>query len=73
MGRRADDLDDYIVGRTRLCMASILYEPVFPVVGRAFADAEGRLRAIAATGGLASTHSPGTSALVTHSVGAAPS
>ena len=52
-----------------LCMASILYEPVFAIVGRAFADAEGRLRAIATvtvTGGLASTaFLPGTSALVT--------
>jgi hypothetical protein len=52
-----------------LCMASILYEPVFAIVGRAFADPEGRLRAIATvtvTGGLASTaFLPGTSALVT--------
>ena len=52
-----------------LCMASILYEPVFAMVGRAFADPEGRLRAIATvtvTGGLASTaFLPGTSALVT--------
>ena len=51
-----------------LCMASILYEPVFAMVGRAFADPEGRLRAIATvtvTGGLASTaFLPGTSALV---------
>ncbi len=51
-----------------LCMASILYEPVFAIVGRAFSDPEGRLRAIATvtvTGGLASTvFLPGTSALV---------
>jgi len=51
-----------------LCMASILYEPVFAIVGRAFADPEGRLRAIATVtvmGGLASTaFLPGTSALV---------
>lgn len=40
------------------CMAAILYEPVFAIVGRAFADGDARLRAIAAvtiTGGLAST------------------
>ena len=52
-----------------LCMASILYEPVFAIVGRAFADPEGRLRAIATVtvmGGLASTvFLPGTSALMT--------
>ena len=52
-----------------LCMAAILYEPVFAIVGRAYADPEGRLRAIATvtvTGGLASTaFLPGTSALVT--------
>jgi MFS family permease len=52
-----------------LCMASILYEPVFAIVGRAFADPDGRLRAIATVtvmGGLASTaFLPGTSALVT--------
>jgi hypothetical protein len=52
-----------------LCMASILYEPVFAIVGRAFSDPEGRLRAIATVtvaGGLASTaFLPGTSALVT--------
>lgn len=52
-----------------LCMAAILYEPVFAIVGRAFADTEGRLRAIASVtvmGGLASTvFLPGTSALVT--------
>jgi hypothetical protein len=52
-----------------LCMASILYEPVFAIVGRAFTDPEGRLRAIATVtvmGGLASTaFLPGTSALVT--------
>ena len=52
-----------------LCMAAILYEPVFAIVGRAFDDPQGRLRAIATgtvTGGLASTaFLPGTSALVT--------
>jgi MFS family permease len=52
-----------------LCMASILYEPVFAIVGRAYADTEDRLRAIATVtvmGGLASTvFLPGTSALVT--------
>jgi MFS family permease len=51
-----------------LCIASMLYEPVFAMVGRAFADPEGRLRAIATVtviGGLASTaFLPGTSALV---------
>ena len=60
----------YIVwGALGLCMASILYEPVFAIVGRAFLDPEGRLRAIATVtvlGGLASTaFLPGTSALVT--------
>jgi MFS family permease len=60
----------YVVwGALGLCMASILYEPVFAIVGRAFADPEGRLRAIATVtviGGLASTlFLPGTSALVT--------
>jgi MFS family permease len=58
-----------IWGLLGLCMASILYEPVFAIVGRAFSDPEGRLRAIATvtvTGGLASTvFLPGTSALVT--------
>lgn len=52
-----------------LCMAAILYEPVFVIVGRAYTDTEQRLRAIATvtvTGGLASTvFFPGTSALVT--------
>ena len=52
-----------------LCMAGILYEPVFVIVGRAFSDADQRLRAIATvtvTGGLASTvFFPGTAALVT--------
>ena len=52
-----------------LCMAAILYEPVFVIVGRAYHDADARLRAIATvtvTGGLASTvFFPGTSALVT--------
>jgi predicted MFS family arabinose efflux permease len=52
-----------------LCMAAILYEPVFVIVGRAYKDADARLRAIATvtvTGGLASTvFFPGTSALVT--------
>ena len=51
-----------------LCMAAILYEPVFAIVGRAFDDPQGRLRAIATvtvTGGLASTvFLPGTAALV---------
>jgi MFS family permease len=51
-----------------LCMASILYEPVFAIVGRAFSDPEARLRAIATvtvTGGLASTvFLPGTSVLI---------
>ncbi|HEX8030861.1 MAG TPA: MFS transporter [Vicinamibacterales bacterium] len=51
-----------------ICMAAILYEPVFAIVGRAFHDPQGRLRAIATvtvTGGLASTvFLPGTSALV---------
>jgi len=50
------------------CMAAILYEPVFAIVGRAFADRDTRLRAIATvtiTGGLASTaFLPGTSFLV---------
>lgn len=60
----------YIVwGALGLCMASILYEPVFAIVGRSFSDPEGRLRAIATVtviGGLASTaFLPGTSALVT--------
>ena len=52
-----------------VCMAAILYEPVFAIVGRAFADADERLRAIATVtvmGGLASTaFLPGTSMLVT--------
>jgi MFS family permease len=56
-------------GALGLCMASILYEPVFAIVGRAFSDPEARLRAIATvtvTGGLASTvFLPGTSFLVT--------
>jgi MFS family permease len=60
----------YVIwGLLGLCMASILYEPVFAIVGRAFPDPEGRLRAIATVtvmGGLASTaFLPGTSALVT--------
>jgi MFS family permease len=59
----------YIIwGALGLCMASILYEPVFAIVGRAFADPEGRLRAIATVtvmGGLATTvFLPGTSALI---------
>jgi MFS family permease len=40
------------------CMAAILYEPIFAIVGRVFADGDRRLRAIATvtiTGGLAST------------------
>ena len=61
----------YVVwGLLGLCMASILYEPVFAIVGRAFSDTEARLRAIATVtvlGGLASTvFLPGTSALVAH-------
>jgi MFS family permease len=60
----------YVVwGAMGLCMASILYEPVFAIVGRAFTDPERRLRAIATVtvvGGLASSaFLPGTSALVT--------
>jgi MFS family permease len=55
-------------GGLGLSMAAILYEPVFAMVGRAFSDAEGRLRAIATVtvlGGLASTaFLPGTQALV---------
>jgi MFS family permease len=51
------------------CMAAILYEPVFAIVGRAFADGDTRLRAIATvtiTGGLASTvFLPATTFLVT--------
>jgi MFS family permease len=47
-----------------VCMAAILYEPVFTIVGRAFGDSESRLRAIATVtilGGLASTaFLPGT-------------
>jgi MFS family permease len=50
------------------CMAAILYEPVFAIVGRAFDDGEARLRAIATVtvmGGLASTvFIPGTALLV---------
>jgi len=52
-----------------VCMAAILYEPVFTIVGRAFTDSESRLRAIATVtimGGLASTaFLPGTTFLVT--------
>jgi MFS family permease len=51
-----------------LCMASILYEPVFAIVGRAFSDSDERMRAIATVtvmGGLASTvFLPGASAIV---------
>jgi MFS family permease len=51
-----------------LCMAAMLYEPVFAIVGRAFSDAADRLRAIATVtvmGGLASTaFLPGTTFLV---------
>lgn len=51
-----------------LCMAAILYEPVFAIVGRAFNGAADRLRAIATVtimGGLASTvFLPGTTLLV---------
>jgi MFS family permease len=52
-----------------VCMAAMLYEPVFAIVGRAFTDGASRLRAIATvtiTGGLASTaFLPGTTFLVT--------
>ena len=51
-----------------VCMAAILYEPVFAIVGRAYSDADDRLRAIATItvmGGLASTaFLPGTTFLV---------
>jgi MFS family permease len=51
-----------------VCMAAILYEPVFAIVGRAYTDADDRLRAIATVtimGGLASTaFLPGTTFLV---------
>lgn len=51
-----------------LCMAAILYEPVFAIVGRAIVDPDGRMRAIATVtvmGGLASSaFLPGTAALV---------
>lgn len=50
-----------------LCMASILYEPVFAIVGQAFNDSDERMRAIATVtvmGGLASTvFLPGASAI----------
>ncbi|MEY4094597.1 MAG: hypothetical protein RLZZ53_1796 [Acidobacteriota bacterium] len=50
-----------------LCGAAILYEPVFAIVGRAFSDPAGRMRAIATVtvmGGLASSaFLPGTAAL----------
>lgn len=50
-----------------MCGAAILYEPVFAIVGRAFSDAAGRMRAIATVtvmGGLASSvFLPGTAAL----------
>lgn len=50
-----------------LCMASILYEPVFAIVGQAFSDSDERMRAIATVtvmGGLASTvFLPGASAI----------
>src|SRR5690349_2375681 len=50
-----------------LSMASILYEPVFVMVGQAFSDADQRMRAIATVtvmGGLASTvFLPGASAV----------
>jgi MFS family permease len=51
-----------------ICMASILYEPVFAIVGRAFSDSDERMRAIATVtvmGGLASSvFLPGASAIV---------
>ena len=61
----------YLVwGGLGLCMAAILYEPVFIIIGRAFHDADDRLRAIASItvmGGLASTaFLPGTTLLVEH-------
>jgi MFS family permease len=50
-----------------VCGAAILYEPVFAIVGRAFSDPAGRMRAIATVtvmGGLASSvFLPGTAAL----------
>lgn len=50
-----------------LCMSAILYEPVFVIVGRAFSDPGGRMRAIATVtvmGGLASSvFLPGAAAL----------
>lgn len=53
------------------CMAAVLYEPVFAIVGRAFNDGETRLRAIATVtvmGGLASSvFIPGTAILVERS------
>lgn len=53
-----------------LCGAAILYEPVFAIVGRAFSDPAGRMRAIATVtvmGGLASSvFLPGTAALTDH-------
>ncbi len=62
-------LTTYIVwAALGVCMAAILYEPVFAIVGRAYDDPQGRLRAIATvtvTGGLASTaFLPGTAALI---------
>ena len=62
-------LTTYIVwAALGICMAAILYEPVFAIVGRAYDDPQGRLRAIATvtvTGGLASTaFLPGTAALI---------
>lgn len=51
-----------------VCMAATLYEPVFTIVGRSFADGETRLRALATVtimGGLASTaFLPGTTFLI---------
>jgi MFS family permease len=51
-----------------LCMAAILYEPAFAIIGRAFENPGERLRAIATVtvmGGLASTvFVPGTAAMV---------
>ena len=69
VGVAADDLD-HLPGWAGLgvCMAAILYEPVFAIVGRAYPDANDRLRAIATItvmGGLASTgFLPGTTLLV---------
>ena len=60
-----------IWGALGLCMAAVLYEPAFIIVGRAYRDPAGRLRALALItvfGGLASTiFLPATMLLVTTS------